>query len=211
MACYPAFMSLFCLLYIPFFYLFWRTVTGNGSAPGGIWALLLGSTVALVQFFLGSMVEPGGFGLSRWVSGFVDIVILPALVPLVIYLFLVVFRIVSGTFDFTNFALLWLIPGAAIRAVSWNSLVDPILLVLIPVLWTAIAVGIPFFITIILNSHVLIIIPASLGILVIPAAASFSYWAFFSQKTSLGFLFCVIAVIPMVISMIISFIHAGER
>ena len=211
MACYSVFMSLFCLLWMPLFYLFWRSVTKKGSAVGGIWALIIGSIVALVQFFLGSFIEPGGFGLSRWVSGFVDIVILPVLIPLFIYLILFCFKFISGTYDFANFALLWLIPGAAMRAVSWSSMVDPILLVLVPVLWASLAVGIPFFINIILNNRIYIIIPASLGILVIPAAASCSYWAFFSQKASLGFLFCVIAVIPMVISMIISYIHAGER
>ena len=203
-------MSLFCLIWMPLFYLFWRSVTGNGSAAGGIWALILGSIVALIHFFLGSLVEPGGFGFSRWMSGFVDIVVLPALAPLLVYLFFVCLKIVSGTLDFANFSLLWLIPGAAIRVVSWSSMVDPILLVLVPVLWTSIAVGIPFFINIILNGRIFAIILASLGILVVPCAASFSYWAFFSQKASLGFLLCFVAAAPMAVSMIISFIQARE-
>jgi len=193
---------------MPLFYLFWRTITGNASSSGGIWALLLGSIVALIQFFLGDIINPGGFGLSRWMSGFVDIVILPALIPLFVYLFLVVFKIISGTFDFANFTLLWLIPGAAIRAVSWSSQNDPILLVLVPLLWTAIAVGIPFFITIIQNSKIFVIIVSSLAILIIPFGAATSYWAFYSQKTSLGFLFLLAVAAPMLVSMIISFVQA---
>jgi len=203
-------MSLFCLLWMPLFYLFWRSVTGNTTASGGVWALLAGSVIALIQFFLGSFVDPGGFGLSRWMSGCIDIVVLPALLPLLVYLFLVSFRIITGTFDFANFALLWLIPLAAIRTVNWSSLNDPILLVFVPLLWTAIAVGIPFFINIIQNSRIYIIIPASLGILVIPFAAASSYWAFFSQKSLLGFLFLLTAAIPMLVSLLISFFGAKD-
>jgi len=201
-------MGLFGFLWIPLFYLFWRTVAGNNSAAGGVWAIIVGSVVALFQFLLGFLVEPGGFGLSRWMSGFVDIVTLPALAPLLVYLFLIYFRVISGTADFANFALLWLIPGAAVKAVSWGSLHDPILLVLVPILWTAIAVGIPFFIDLILNSHRLVVIPASLAILVIPFAATTSYWAFYSQKTSLGFIYLLVAAAPMLVSMVLSFIRS---
>jgi hypothetical protein len=193
---------------MPLFYLFWRTVTENSSA-GGVWALLAGSGVALIQFFLGSMVDPGGYGISRWISGIIDIVTLPALAPLLVYLLLISFKIVSGNINFANFALLWLIPGAAIRAVSWSSQSDPILLVLVPVLWTAIAVGIPFFITLILEyGRFFVAVPAILGILVVPFAASCSYWAFYTQKTYWGFLFLLPATAPMIISMVLSFIRA---
>ena len=203
-------MSLFCFLWMPLFYLFWRSVTGNTTATGGVWALILGSIIALVHFFLGSMVEPGGFGLSRWLSGCIDIVALPALAPLLVYLVLLSLKIISGTFDFANFSLLWLIPGAAISAVSRSSQNDPILLVLVPLLWAAIAVGIPFFITLILKSKTLVIVLAALAILIVPLAAASSYWAFFSQKTSLGFLFFVIAAMPMLISMGLVIFRPGD-
>jgi len=197
-------MSLFCFLWIPLFYLCWHTIAGDDTAAGGVWALIVGSIVALVRFFLGYLIVPEGFGLSRWMSGFIDFVGLPALAPLLVYLLLIGFKIISGTADFANFALLWLIPGAAIRAVNWSSLQDPILLVVVPILWTAIAVGIPFFITLIQNSRWFVIIPASLAILVIPFAAANSYWLFYSQKTSLGFLFLLIAVISTPVSLIVS-------
>ena len=166
----------------------------------------MGSVVALVQFFLGSLVEPGGFGFSRWLSGCIDIVTLPAVAPLVVYLILISFKIITGTANFANFALLWLIPGAAIRAVSWSSQHDPILLILVPLLWTAIAVGIPFFIAIIQNGKLFSIIPASLAILIIPIAAASCYWAFYSQKISLGFLLLLVAAAPMMVSMVLSFL-----
>ena len=143
--CYIVSMSFFCFLWIPLFYLFWRRFAAD-SAGGGVWALLAGSIVALLGFFLGSLVEPGGFGFSRWLSGFVDIVALPALAPLLVYLLFVLLKIVSGTAGFANFAMLWLIPCGAIRALSWSAQNDPILLILVPLLWTSIALGIPFFI-----------------------------------------------------------------
>ena len=197
-------MVIFCFLWMPLFYFFWRAVTRNDVYAGGLLALLAGSVVTFVQFFLGSFVEPGGFGLSRWVSGCIDIVSLPALLPFLVYLILVVFRLIPGTVNFANFALLWLIPCAAIRALGWISSGDPILLVLVPVLWTAIAVGVSFFIELIRTGRILVIIPASLGILVIPFAAASSYWAFYCHKSTMGSLFLLAALVPMLVSMIIS-------
>jgi len=199
-------MTIFCFLWTPLFYLFWRAVTGNQTYAGGLLALLAGSVLAFTQFFLGSFIEPGGFGLSRWISGCIDIVSLPALLPFLVYLVLIAFRLFSGTVNFANFALLWLIPAAAIRALGWISPGDPILLVLVPILWTAIAVGVSFFIKLIQTGRVLVIISASLGILAIPFAAASSYWAFFCQKSLMGYLFLAAAVIPMLVSIILSLV-----
>ncbi|MDR1588350.1 MAG: hypothetical protein LBS57_12925 [Treponema sp.] len=202
-------MSLFCLLYVPLFYLFRRSVSPT-EGGGGVWALLLGSIVAIFQFFLGYMVTPGGFGLSRWMSGFVDIVSLPALIPILVYLVFIFFKVFPDGADFTNFALLWLIPIAALRALSWSSLGDPILLVLVPLLWTAIAAGIPFFIGIITgSSRWYIVVPSTLCILGLPLAAATSYWALFSQRALIGFLLFFVTIVPMTVSLTLAFLH-GE-
>jgi len=203
-------MSLFCLLALPLFYFFWRSMSENDSFAGGVWAILLGTTAALIQFFVGPLVDPGGFGLSRWMSGCIDIVTVPALAPILMYLVLIGLRIISGTADFANFALLWLIPGAAIKALGWSSLNDPVHLVLVPILWISIAVGISFFINLILNSRRWVIIPASLAILIIPFSAACSYWAFFSQMTLYGFLFLFTAAIPALISVIMAAVRSGD-
>ena len=195
---------------MPLFYLFWRSVTGNYAYAGGVWALLAGSVVAMIQFFLGYFIEPGGFGFSRWLSGFVDIAVVPALIPILVYLILVVFRIFSGSINFANFALLWLIPVAAIKALSWSSLNDPVLLVLVPILWTDIAVGISFFIGIIMRGRKWLIFPALIAIFAIPLAAASSYWAFYAQKTSMGLLLLSAATLPMMVSMILAFIKAED-
>ncbi|GHU65336.1 hypothetical protein FACS189447_04100 [Spirochaetia bacterium] len=199
-------MSLFCLLWMPLFYLFWHTVAKENASSGGVWALLLGSIVALIQFFLGNLVKVGGFGLSLWVSACIDIIALPAVLPLLVYLALVLTRALSGTIDFARFALLWLVPWAAIRAVSWSAGNDPTLLILAPLLWTAIAVGVPFFINLLLAFfRWYVIIPCGLGILILPFTAATSWWAFSSQMFSYGMIFLFISFIPLIISMILSF------
>jgi len=204
-------MTLFCLFWVPVFYFFWRSITG-GNTSGWAWALIAGSIVALFQFLNGPLVEPGGFGLSRWASGFVDIVALPVLIPLLVYLLLFFLKIIVGNIDFAGFALLWIMPGAAVRSLTWSAVQrDSILLVLVPILWTAIAIGIPFFIDRILtNARPLVIVLSGLAILFIPFAAATSYWAFFVQETTMGIVFLLIAAAPMLVSVIMSFLKARD-
>ena len=197
-------MIFFCLLWVPLFYLFRRSVSG-GRGSGGVWALLLGSITAIIQFFLGNLVSPGGFGFSRLIFGFIDVVSLPVLIPLILFALLFFLRGVSGDADFTNFTLLWLIPVAALRAIGWSSTNDPILLIIVPLLWTALAVGIPFFINwMIDNFRWYTVIASILCILVLPVLASGVYWAFFSQYTLLGFLFLVAVYIPLGLSLVLA-------
>jgi hypothetical protein len=194
-------MNLFCLLWVPLFYLLRRSLAGGGGS-GGIWALLLGSVTAIIQFFLGNLVSPGGFGFSRLLFGFIDIVSLPVLIPFLLCLLMLVFRGFSGDADFANFALLWLIPVAALRALSWSSRHDPILLVMVPLLWTALAAGIPFFINWIMSDFRLRTAVTSIFcILLLPVAAAGAYWAFFSQQTLIGFILLALTHVPFFISL----------
>ena len=202
-------MSLFCMLWVPLFYLFRRSVSGEGGS-GGVWALLLGSVTAIFQFSFGYLVNPGGFGLSRWLSGFMDIVSLPVLIPILVYAILILFKSFQGNTDFANFALLWIIPVAALRAVSWSALSDPVLLVMVPLLWTAVAVGISFFIQCItVRLRWYVVIPSVLCILALPLAAASAYWAFFTQQELLGFLLFFATLIPLLVSIIRDFIRTN--
>lgn len=194
-------MSLFCFLWTPLFYLFWRSVSPREEAgAGGVWALLLGSVTALFQFFFGALVGPGGFGFSRWLSGCVDLVVLPALVPLLVCLLMAGLRIISGTLDFTGFTLLWIIPMGALRAVSWSSQGDPVLLVLTPLLWTGIAGGLPFLGIIAAGGRLPARILAALGLPVLPLLAATVYWAFFRQELEIGFPLLVLTLAPLIAS-----------
>jgi len=201
-------MSIFCLLWIPLFYLFRRAFVGGGSS-GSVWALLLGSITAILQFLLGYLVSPGGFGFSRWFFGFIDIVSLPVLVPLFLYALLNFVRGLSGDADFANFALLWLIPFAALRAIGWSSTNDTILLIAVPLLWTALAVGIPFFIDWMTdNFRWYTAVISIICILLLPAAAASSYWAFFSQRTLIGFALFFAVHIPLGFSLVSNILRA---
>jgi len=195
-------MTFFCLLWVPLFYLFRRSLSG-GASSGGVWALILGSITAIIQFLLGYILSPGGFGFSRWLFGFVEIVSMPVLIPFVVYLLMFVFRGFSINADFGNFSLLWLIPVGALRALSWSSMNDPILLVMAPLLWTALAVGISFFINWMSSGpNPFFIIIAIIFIMILPLSAASAYWAFFSQQTMLGFLLLFVTHIPFFLSFV---------
>lgn len=203
--CHNILMSLFCFLWTPLFYLFWRSIAAPGSESSGeIWALLLGSVVAFIRFLLGSFISPGVFGLSRWISACVDIVALPAMLPLLVCPLLIRLRVLGNTVNYANFALFWLIPGAAMRAVSWSALKDPLLLALAPALWTAIATGVPFFIVMMGKSRRWLILPQAMAAAALPLLAATTYWAFFSQRNWLGILLFLLTLIPLGVSMAIN-------
>jgi hypothetical protein len=191
---------------MPVFYLFSRSLSEDTEFEGGVSALILGSLTAVARFFLGSFVSRGGFGLSLWFSGFVDVVCLPVLLPLTVYLLFIIFRVFGTLHGFLPFTLLWLIPVAAIRAVGWTIQRDPLHLVLIPLLWTALAAGIPFFIDLMLNRRPWVILPASLGILSLPFLSATVYWAFYSQRIMMGFFLLFLSLVPAVSYIIMSLI-----
>ena len=193
-------MSLFCLLCIPLLY-FLRRTEGEGKS---IWALPLGGLAVILHYFTGSLITAGGFGLSRWMSGFVDIAALPVLVPLLAALLLVVLRIFPDNLDYAGFTLLWLVPLAAVHSISGDSPPSVLPLIFVPLLWIAQAVGIPFFIGWILKKpRWYIIIPSSLGIAALPFIATTSWWAFFVQRSFLGFLLLILSLAPAVISVML--------
>ena len=201
-------MSIFCLLWVPFFYILRRIIVGESSSSGSILALLLGSIAAIVQFFLGDFIKPGGFGFNRWLFGFVDLICVQALLPVLAYLIIFAVRRFSGNADFGSFSLLWLIPAGGLRAVSWSALNDPVLLALVPLLWTAIAAGISFFINWMITGRRWYIFVVSIPcILILPVIAAASYWAFFSQQTLLGFALLTASFIPLAASFIFERYH----
>ncbi|MDR0586459.1 MAG: hypothetical protein LBG26_04395 [Treponema sp.] len=204
-------MTLFCLLWPSLFYLFWRSVNEHTERTGGTWALVLGSIVALFQFFLGSLINPGGFGVSRWVSACVDIVALPAALPFLVCAAFSVFRIISRDSNFTNLAFLWLIPVAALKALSWSARSDPLLLLGVPVLWTAIVTGMDFFIRIIRSSWGIFAILAIAGGAALPFLAATAYWALFSQYAVAGFVLFAAALVPASVSMITAFLEGKTK
>ena len=192
------------------FYLFWRSLNDESALEGGTWALLMGTIIAFFRFFLGTFVNAGGFGLERWISACIDVVALPVALPYVICVLFALFRIISAQANFTNYAFLWLIPVAAVRTLGWSSQNNPILLMGVPVLWTAVALGMGLFIRFAQNGWGLVVIPAILGAIALPLVGATAYWALFAQHNLLGIGLLVACCIPMVISIIIAFIENGK-
>jgi hypothetical protein len=208
--CVECGMSFFCMLCIPLVYLLRRSVfMGEG---GGIRPLIFGCVVLAVQYFVGPVIEPGTFGLSRWMSGYIDIIGLPVLIPFMVCLLLVLFKIISiKVVDYAHFALLWLIPLAAFRAMGESSPPLPIPLVLVPVLWIVQTEGIAFLITCIAKKpRWYVSVSFVLGIIALPVAATTSWWAFFSHQIFYGFLFLFLCFIPAVLSVIIQYYSIGK-
>jgi hypothetical protein len=128
---------------------------------------------------------------------------LPVIIPLLVCFGLLIFRGISSGADITNFALLWLIPVGALRALGWSSLHDPILLVIVPMLWTALAIGIPYLIKWMTdNYNPFFTVIAVLCIIVLPVSASAAYWAFFSQRALIGFGLLLAANVPFAFSFV---------
>ena len=198
-------MNIFGLLWVLLVYSLWRSIPGNANTGGG-WAFILGILAAAGHFFLESVIDPGGFQFSRWMSGF-TIIVLPVLIPLLVYFLFSFFGFIKEGQNYAGFALAWIIPGAIFNAIRWSSFSDPILLILIPVLWTSIAIGVSFFIKLINPRNIILTILVSLGILAIPITSTSSYWAFFSHKTQNGTILLIISVIPMIVSVILPFFY----
>jgi hypothetical protein len=206
-------MIFFCFLWTPLFYLFWRSLNGdeNSGLEGGTWALIIGTIVALFRFFFGSFVNPEGFGLTRWVSACIDVVALPVALPFIIGLLFAAFRLISPQGNFTHYAFLWIIPVAAVRALGWSSQNNPLLFIIVPVLWTAVITGVGFFIRLVQHNWGWVVIPATLGAVALPLAAATAYWAFFAQNNLLGIALMVVSLAPMVVSIILSFVERQNK
>jgi hypothetical protein len=191
-------MSFYCLLCIPLVF-FLRQASPPGKRHG-LWALPLGCLALLVQYFLGPIIVPDGFGFSRWMSGFIDIISLPALIPFIACIVLVLLKVVPVTADYAGFSLLWLASHAVIRSIGGASSPSPISLVLVPTLWAAQAAGISFFADCIKRKpHMGLIFLSVMGIAALPIAATTSWWAFFNQQPFLGYFFLVISLFPATI------------
>jgi hypothetical protein len=206
-------MNLFCLLWAPLFY-FFRISLGPSKTyrSGGAGALLLGSAFALTRFITGPWISPGEFGFSRWLSALVDTVGLPALIPFPFFVLFVLLKIVPSSGDYAGFALLWLIPEGIVRSVARIGRNDPVSLVLVPVLWTALALGIPFFVRFIPGGNRRFrAILAVFGIAALPVAAVTSYWAFFSRRFLWGWLFFALSLVPLLFSTGSSFRRAWKH
>jgi len=188
---------------MPLFYFFRRSISAKKNSMAG-WALLFGCAAVLLPYLTGPFIAPSGFGLSCWLNGFIDIVSLPVLVPIVVCVLLIAFRLFPADADIGGFTFLWLVPAAFYLSVNRSVLYSPLMLVLVPLLWTVQTLGISFFIDCIMKyRRWYIIIPSIMAAASLPLIASSAWWAFYSQQTLAGCLFLFVSVIPALVSLIV--------
>jgi hypothetical protein len=201
------------------FFLFWQSVSQSRAGPSGAWAVILGSSVAVFTFFFGPFIEGGAFGFSRWLEIFVDLTGAPILAPMILYALLLLLRLAKDPHGFASFALLWLIPCAIMRGVEWLGEDDPSRLVLIPLLWSALAVGVSFFISLAVDvvskpgrvwGKLAVCFLCLVGIPLLSILTTTAYWAFFSQRTRLGFELLAPAFVPLTVAVLLSWLKKPE-
>ena len=191
-------MIAFCMFWVPLVLLFRRSLGfRTRSAAGVLTAVVLGVLAATLRHFLGPLVSPGGFGGLRLLYAFVDAVALPALAPLGIRAAFSLGRGGEPNIDYGEFALLWLVPVAVVQGVVWSARPEPILLVAVPILWTALALGLPFLVQAFREEIGILSAVSLVAAIALPFAASVSYWAFFSGKTLPGVALLLLSVFPM--------------
>jgi hypothetical protein len=193
------------MLWTPLFLLFWLSLhKREGNGAGVLWAFLLGTLVSIIHYSAGSFIAPKGFGLSRWLYALVDVIFLPAALPFLAALILTLCRSSKAGCDLRIFALVWLIPEGVFRSIQAGSRANPLFLILVPLLWTAVAAGLPLFIDLSRGRYRILVIPCALGAGVLPLAAASCFWAFFGQRAILGALILAAALVPAVISTVIA-------
>jgi len=173
--------------------------------------LPFGCAAVLLRYLTGPLVTPAGFGFSCWLGGFIDIISLPVLVPVLVCVALAALRFFPSDVDIGGFTLLWLVPLTFYYSVDRSLLYSPLMLVLVPLLWTTQGLGISFFIGCILKyRRWYVIIPSVLAALVLPLAAATSWWAFYVQQTQIGCLFLFVSLMPALISVIADW-YGGKK
>lgn len=197
-------MNLFCLLWVPLLYLFWCSINEDAAETNPLWALVLGGIVALAQNYVGFFITPYEFGFMRWLHCLIDIIMVPAFVPIIISLVYGIVKNKADSVAITNFSLLFIIPNAAIRSVSRSVLQEPVGLVCVPLLWTSLALGIPFFLRpMIRRPKVFTFFIGCFSLIALTILAGTSYWALFCQDTMRGLLLLGLAFIPVVLAVAI--------
>ncbi len=191
-------MSLFCLALPLFFFLFWKSLSDeNAVSVGGIWAVVLGSILALVHFFISPLITSGEFGFRQWLIGFVDVIVFPVITALGICLLFKLLKLYSSTIHITNFMLLWSFPFAIVQMMTRSTQAEPLYLVIVPLIWIALAAGFGFFIENIPEVKRWAAVLCIAGTVLLPFIAATAYWALFSQNYILGYILFGITLAPM--------------
>jgi hypothetical protein len=195
-------MSLFCLFWTPLVLLLWVFLnSGNRGNSGGILAFVLGSLVSVLHCLFYPVINAAGFGLSLWLFALINIVLIPAVLPFLFFILLALPGLFKGQADPAKFVLFALVPAGITRAIGWSAQNDPLYLILVPLLWTMLALGISFLGRLIRESFFPWIIPLLLAVLLLPLTAAAVFWAFYGQMFPAGFILLAALSIPSIVAL----------
>ncbi len=192
-------MSLFCFLLVPLFLSFRHSLGyERGGRKGLTLAFALALAAALLSRAIGDVVPAGLFGFLRWAHLFADRSALPALLPLAAWYALKRFRGAAFDAERTDFILVWLIPVAALRAVTRSAGGDFSDLVLAPLFWIAIAVGVPPLIDAVGKEYGIRAFASAASAVLVPILCVTADWAFFAHLPLIGLLAFAAGVAPSI-------------
>ncbi|MDR2786113.1 MAG: hypothetical protein LBB83_09400 [Treponema sp.] len=204
-------MSFFCLFWTPLVLLLWVSLnSGNRGDSGGVPALVLGTLVSVLHYLFYPVINAAGFGFSLWLFALVNIVLIPAVLPFLIFALLSVPGFIKSETDPAKFALFALVPAGIIRAIGSSAQNDPLYLVLIPLLWTMLVLGISFFVQLVRESFSPRI-PLLVAIFLLPLIAAAGFWAFYGQMITAGYILLAFLSIPSVIALAATCLKFNRR
>ncbi|MDR3338354.1 MAG: hypothetical protein LBT16_14255 [Treponema sp.] len=198
-------MSVFCMLWVPLALFFWSSLDTGSSGGGGagvLWALVFGTLSGLTHYLAGSFIKPLDFGLSRWFFSLVDIVLFPVVLPLLVFILFSLFHLFAGV-ESSKFVLFWLIPGNILRSIGWSAERDPVFLVLVPLLWTSLALGLVFLAGLFRKLYGWMKILSCCAIPFLLFLGASCFWAFYGQHYFWGWGLLILTAIP-------AFIRVGK-
>lgn len=194
-------MSLFCFLFIPAFALWRSTWRASGEAafpaPGAVSGLALGLAAAFFRYSAGELFTPRGYGLGAFLAQLIDGAPFDALLPVLAYALIRRFGTPARKFDrneAVNFALAWLVPVCAARAMHWSSVPDPVRLIAVPFLCGALAFSFPYWIGRIEDDYGLSRALAASVAALLPFAAAAATWAMLTHRHLFAFLLLLLPI-----------------
>lgn len=168
-------------------------------STGGIWALILGCIFAVVHYIRSPLITSGEFGFLQWVIGFVDVIVFPSLIALVICLIFTFLKMFSATINAANFMLLWCVPFGVFQMMSHSTQAGVLYLVIVPLIWISLAVGLRFFIYMIPLVKRWIAVFCVIATVLLPFIAATAYWALFCHNDIWGYTLLAIMMLPALI------------
>ncbi|MEW6563897.1 MAG: hypothetical protein AB1404_00190 [Spirochaetota bacterium] len=191
-------MILFSILWIPALYLFVEALQQprDPEKKGMVLAVIGGSCFAVFYFFIPQFVPEGAFGFLRFLYGFFDVVALPVLLPLIFRYLLQIRYGHQKYIEIHQFVLMWLIPVALVKGIQWNINKDPILLVLVPLLWGALSIGLPWLINKAEEEIGFLSFLSYAGTVLLSLIATAAYWAWFSKLYIAAFPLAIVSMFP---------------